>query len=141
MNEINILVITPVSHIKGVSSGLKNLGTVTFIDDPSEEEIISTIKDYEVIFTNPNKSKVYLGSNVLDAAIKLKILVTASTGTNHIDLNYCKKNNIRVLSLTEERKTINRISSTAEHAFALTMASLRNIVKSDSHVKKGDWDL
>ena len=44
----------------------------------------------------------YLNSKVLSNANKLKIICTASTGTNHIDLEYCKKNKIRVISLRKE---------------------------------------
>ena len=37
--------------------------------------------------------KIYLGKEILSLSKNLKIICTASTGTNHIDLNYCKLNN------------------------------------------------
>ena len=55
-----ILVITPVRHIKGVSEALEATGEVTYLDDPSVEEVISVIGDYDAIFTNPNKSKIFI---------------------------------------------------------------------------------
>jgi phosphoglycerate dehydrogenase-like enzyme len=135
-----ILVITPVRHIKGVSEALEATGEVTYLDDPSVEEVISVIGDYDAIFTNPNKSKVYIGQDILDAAKELKVICTASTGTNHIDKPYAAKLNLPILALTEEREVINRISSTAELAFALTMASLRHVVKSHKAVLEGEWN-
>ena len=45
-----------------------------------------------------------------------------------------------MLSLKEERKVINKISSTAEHAFALTMCSIRQVINSHNDVMKGRWD-
>ena len=42
-------------------------------------------------FFNSNKSKVYIGQKVIDAADMLKVICTASTGTNHIDKSYAKE--------------------------------------------------
>ena len=40
----------------------------------------------------------------------------------------------------DSKKVINKISSTAEHALALTLSSLRNLSESHDSVKKGNWD-
>ena len=122
LSKPKILVITPVRHIKGVVPSLEDIGHTTYMDDPCLEEVLKIINDFDAIFTNPNKSKIFIGKELLDAAKNLKVICTASTGTNHIDKTYAFENDIKVLSLTEERKVISRISSTAEHAFTLTMA-------------------
>ena len=140
ITNCKILVITPVRHIKGLIRTLESIGDVTYLDDPSPEEVISVISGYDAIFTNPNKSKVFIGEKVLIAAKKLKVICTASTGTNHIDKKYVKKIGLPILCLTEERDVINRISSTAELAFSLTLASLRHVVKSHKAVLTGEWD-
>ena len=137
---MNILVITEVKHIGGVSDILEKCGNVKYLDDPNPSEILECIESYHVIFTNPNKTKIYLGEKIIDAAKKLKLIVTASTGTIHIDLNYTRKKKIEVICLKEERKIINSITSTAEHAFALTLATVRNIVLSNNSVLNGFWD-
>jgi phosphoglycerate dehydrogenase-like enzyme len=139
-NQSKILVITPVRHIAGVREILDSIGRVTYIDDPSQEEVVAVIGSYDAIYTNPNKSKVFVGRELIDAAKKLKVICTASTGTNHIDKTYAEKKGLRLLALTEEREVINRISSTAEHAFALTMAGLRHVVRSHNAVLTGEWD-
>jgi len=135
-----ILVITPVKHISGVSQTLKSIGEVTFLDDPSAEQVEDVIHKYDAIFTNPNKSKVFIGKEILDKATKLKVICTASTGTNHIDKNYALELSIPVISITEEREVINKISSTAELAFSLTLAGLRHIVNGHVSVLEGGWD-
>lgn len=140
MSEYKILVITPVRHIIGVPEILESTGEVTYMEDPSKEEVISVIGGYDAIFTNPNKSKVFIGKDILDAANKLKVICTASTGTNHIDKLYAEELCLPILSLTEERDVINRISSTAELAFSLTLASLRHVVKSHKAVLEGEWN-
>ncbi len=138
--KFKILVITPVRHISGVSDLLESSGEVSYFDDPTKDEVASVIGDYDAIFTNPNKSKVFIGKDLLDIAINLKVICTASTGTNHIDKDYAKLLSLPILSLTEEREVINKISSTAELAFALTMGSLRNIVSGNLSVLAGSWD-
>jgi phosphoglycerate dehydrogenase-like enzyme len=135
-----ILVITPVRHIAGVNDILEATGQVTYLDDPTQEQVIATIGKYDALYTNPNKSKVFVGQEVIDAASNLKVICTASTGTNHIDKPYAAEKNLPILSLTEEREVINRISSTAELAFALTSASLRHVVRSHNAVLTGEWD-
>ena len=135
-----ILVITPIRHIIGVSETLESFGQVTYFDDPSMTEVVEVIGEYEAIYTNPNKSKVFIGPQLIDAAKKLRIICTASTGTNHIDQGYASKKGITILSLTEEREVINQISSTAELAFALTMSGLRHVIRSHNNAILGEWD-
>lgn len=139
-NSKSILSITPIEHIKKVKYQLTKAGKLKILPNPSSKKVEKEIHKYSAIFTNPNKSKVFLGKKILDKAKKLKVIATASTGTNHIDLNYAKKKKIKIISLKEERKLINKISSTAEHALALTLASIRNIAISNKSVLLGEWD-
>ncbi len=137
---MKILSITPISHINGLVEKLKSIGDLRTIPDPSINELLSVVKDYDIVFTNPNKSKIFLDENILKYASNLKIICTASTGTNHIDIDYAISNNIKIISLTEELDVLKTITSTAEHAFALTLSSIRNIIASNNHVRSGNWD-
>ena len=147
MNQINkskknfkILVITPVKHVKGVFETLTKTGDVNYIEDCDSKNLKMIVSCYDAIFTNPNKSNIFIGQDVIDLAINLKVICTASTGTNHIDTEYAKKKNITILSLKEERQVINKITSTAEHALALTLATIRNINSSYESVLNNEWD-
>ena len=135
-----LLIITPVKHISNVFQDLNKYFNVKYLPDPYEDDVLNIIGQFDCIFTNPNKSKIFLGPKILASASNLKVICTASTGVNHIDIEYIKGKNIKLISLTEEREIINSISSTAEHAFALTLSSLRNIPNSFSDVKNGNWD-
>lgn len=135
-----ILVITPIRHIAGVSTILESCGQVTYLDHPTLAEVIQVLPGHHALFTNPNKSNVFIGGELMDAGCDLQVICTASTGTNHIDKLLAAQRNLPILSLTEERSFINRISSTAEHAFALMMAALRHIPDSFVSVKAGEWD-
>lgn len=137
---INILVITPIKHIDGLFEKLSGLGVITYLPDPNLNSVLENIKGVDVIFTNPNKSKVYIGSKVFEESNSLKVICTASTGTVHIDLELAKENSIKVISITKELDTIRKISSTAELAFTLMMSSLRNIIPAVDSVRNNDWD-
>ena len=140
ISSLKILVITPIMHIDGVAQTLESIGEVTYMDDPLQQDILKSIQDFDAIFTNPNKSKIFIGKEVIDAAKNLKVICTASTGTNHIDKLYAEKVGVKIIALTEEREILKSISSTAEMAFALTMSGLRNVVCSHESVMRGEWD-
>ena len=135
-----ILIITPVKHIKGLLNKLKKIGKIKMIENISNAQFINIKDEYNALFTNPNKSKIFLGEKNLKKLSKLKVICTASTGTNHIDLDYCKKKNIKVISITRDKKVINRISSTAELAFALALSSIRNLISAYLDVQSRNWD-
>ena len=142
MNNTNlkILVITPINHINKVSETLKSIGEVTCLENPELDDVLNIISDFDALYTNPNKSNVFIGKEIMEKGVSLKVICTASTGTNHIDKDFACSKKITIISLTEERALINKISSTAELAFALMISALRNVPESFDSVKKGEWN-
>ena len=140
MKKNKILVVTPTEHISGLNEKMKKKFDVCYLHNPTENEFLEKSKDINYIFTNPNMSKLYFSEKNLNHIVNLKCICTASTGTNHIDLVYLKKKNIKLISLRKKLKIISAISSTAELAFTLMMNSLRNIEIASKSVKLGKWD-
>ena len=70
----------------------------------------------------------------------IKIINTASTGLNHINLADCKKLGIKIYSLTKDKKLIKQLPSTSELAVGLMIDLVRNITKSFNSVKNKKWD-
>jgi D-3-phosphoglycerate dehydrogenase / 2-oxoglutarate reductase len=138
---MKILCITPVKHINGVCEILESYGEVVYIEEAnfSQARHALTNSDFDVIYVNPNELTFRLDAKLLNNT-SIKAISTASTGTNHIDLDYCEHENITVLSLTKEYNIITKISSTAEHAFALMMAILRNIPRAFEDAKQRNWN-
>lgn len=138
---MTIICITPIKHIKGVYENLSSLGDVIYEPyityDELKEKITEPGNAITTIFTNPNKQTFKLDEELLKYST-VSHIITASTGLNHIDMDYMK--NFYVHSLTTEYDIIERISSTAEHAFSLMMSLIRNIPKSFDDVKNGNWD-
>ena len=140
MIEPRILVVTPVSHLPGVVEALNKVGEVILAEEASESEFLSLVSTVDAVFTNPNKSSFLLGEAQLNLASGLKVISTASTGLSHIDLRFAESRGIKVLSLRSQVDFIEKISSTAEHALALTMAANRRVVAAHRSVIDGRWD-
>ena len=138
---MKILCITPIKHLSGVFEELSKHGDVEYQPDFTRSDLKSYLhkNDVDWIFTNPNKQNFILDESILKGS-DIKGINTASTGMNHIDLNFCEKNNIEVWSLKDDYELINDLPSTSELAFGLMMSLMRNIPKSFHSVKDGNWD-
>ena len=83
---------------------------------------------------------VHVNKELMDAAPKLKVIATATTGLDHIDTAYAAYKGIRVLSLKEEIAFLRTVTSTAELALGLMFAVLRKIPAAHQSVIAGNWD-
>lgn len=134
-----LLICTPIKNIKGLYEKLNKFFILTYKPIASENQL-KNLNQFDYIFTNPNMSKIKFDKFFLIKCEKLKAICTASTGTNHIDLQYMKDNKIRLIYLRNNKKVINKISSTAEHAFALMMSTVRYINTSAMSIRKKKWE-
>ena len=75
----------------------------------------------------------------LDRAVNLKAIFTASTGTDHIDLDYCAHKGIHVFSMKEDREFLDNVTATAELALALLLGVLRKLPWGFDAAKQGIW--
>lgn len=137
-HDLKILCLTPIKHIVGAWENLQKCGTVEYLPNAGFVDAHSMVISYrpDVLFVNPNQMTYRIDSRLMCG---VKIVCTASTGTNHIDVDYCQKNGIDIISLARDYKTIEKISSTAEHAFALTLSLIRMIPSAFDSVKSFQW--
>lgn len=138
---LKILCITPVKHLQGVYEELKKQGTVHYYPDITKNNLKKILKkkDYNCLFINPNKQGFRINSEILCGS-KIRIINTCSTGTNHLDLDYCKANKITVLSLKNDLKLIKQLPSTSELSFGLMISLIRKINESFDSVKNFNWN-
>ncbi|MCK4805666.1 MAG: hydroxyacid dehydrogenase [Candidatus Pacebacteria bacterium] len=107
------------------------------IDFSSEKltlENVKKFKDYEVI-------SIFISSQVSAEALKelenLKFITTRSTGFDHIDLDYCKNNNILVSNVPAYGS-----HTVAEYTFALLLCLIRKVYNSYHRVREtGNFSL
>ena len=139
MNKI--ICITPIRHIEGAFETLEQYGEVVYDPYINKVNLRRKMLNHEIniIFTNPNKQTFKIDESLLKDT-KVKTICTASTGTNHIAMDYCKINSIEVLSLTKDYDIIKTITSTAEMAFTLMLALIRNLPNAVKSASEYDWD-
>jgi D-3-phosphoglycerate dehydrogenase len=135
-----ILVLTDVSLLPEVTEVLNRIGSVECAWDSDASDILTSIQTADYIFTNPNKGTIFLGSEQLSGSRNLKAICSASTGLTHIDLSFCEANQIKVLSLRNEKNLLESLPSTAELALALTLIGLRRLIPAIDDAKHGNWD-
>lgn len=114
---------------------LSELGTVDYRVF-NQQKLVQIIKDYDVIFMGLYPE---LPKKVLQEAEKLKVITTATTNLDHIDLDYAQKRRIVVLSLKDEIEFLNTITGTAEMAVGLMVDLLRFSPWAFDDVKNYHW--
>jgi D-3-phosphoglycerate dehydrogenase len=115
---------------------LESIGSV-IEKDCTREELISMIPEVDILITRLRNK---IDNEVLSKANKLKIIVTATTGLNHIDLNMTNLYGVKVLSLKGEREFLDTLTATAELTWSLLLSLYRKIPDAVKHVKNGDWN-
>ena len=135
-----IAVITPFAHLH-LNSLVESKGEVFYLENGTKNEVKNLINSnlVDTIICNPNKQTYRIDKDLLDGT-KVNLINTCSTGLSHIDLDYCKENNIEIYSLTKDYELINDLPSTSELAFGLMLNILRNISNSQEHVLNYGWD-
>lgn len=116
---------------------LEDYYDVVVKDIQNEQELLTQIQDVEVLFV---RLKFMISKNIIDAATHLKYILTATTGLDHIDVDYFENKGGRIISLKGQNKFLETIPSTAEHTWALMLALVRNLPQAFSSVKEGYWE-
>ena len=93
---------------------------------------ISNKRKYFTVEVITIKSLSQVNKKTLANFPKLKLIVTRTVGTDHIDLDYCKQKGIAVYRIVDYGSF-----NIAEHVFALLLSGARNIVSSQREIKKG----
>lgn len=81
-----------------------------------------------------------LDRELLDRSERLSVIVSSTTGLDHIDLDYASQRGVTVLSLRGEHEFLSSVTSTAEHTWALLLALVRRLPFAFDHVTAGGWD-
>ncbi len=134
--KLSILNAEPKNYSRKARSILKSIGDLVE-KEVSQKELEDIIKDFDVLIV---RLKLRVNEDVLSKAKRLKYIVTATTGLDHIDVDLADKLNIKVLSLRGETEFLRTIPPTAEHTWALMLSLLRKIPWAFHDVKMGSWD-
>ena len=139
---MKIAVITPIKHLEGVYELLQTKGEVFMLEDGDRNEVRELLikENIDTILCNPNQQTYKIDYSLLYNT-NVSLINTCSTGMNHIDVDYCNKEGIKIYSLTKDYDLINDLPSTSELAFGLLLDLMRNITMSNNVTKRDKtWD-
>lgn len=80
------------------------------------------------------RSHTVVDAYLLDRAPRLKVVGTATSGLNHIDLPLCEQRGIRVFNAAEANT-----QSTSEHTLLLILSLLRKLNEAQKSIRSGTW--
>jgi D-3-phosphoglycerate dehydrogenase len=139
---MKIAVITPIKHLDGVYELLQTKGEVFMLEEGDRNEVRELLikENIDTILCNPNQQTYKIDYSLLYNT-NVSLINTCSTGMNHIDVDYCNKEGIKIYSLTKDYDLINDLPSTSELAFGLLLDLMRNITMSNNVTKRDkSWD-
>jgi len=110
----------------------RTLPDAVFTEDKLTFENVSSYSDAEIISSFISSE---INRDIIDKLPNLKLIVTRSTGFDHIDVDYCKSKNIVVSNVPEYGS-----STVAEHTFALLLNLTRKIPQAIEQIQKLNFD-
>lgn len=103
----------------------------------SQQQYDENLPQYDAVLTS---LAVQTRQSALSRAQELRVIATATTGLDHIDIEYAAANEIKVLSLKGDVNFLRRVTATAELAWGLLLATVRKIPSAVESAKRGEWD-
>lgn len=83
---------------------------------------------------------INIDESLLGQVTNIKYIVSPATGTNHLDLDYLKLRNIKLIYLGDLSDEISSVFSTAELSWSLLLTVVRNIIPAHRSVVSGSFD-
>lgn len=96
-----------------------------------DEEYVLNCESVEIISTFINSG---CSEEILKKYPNLKLIATRSTGYDHIDLDYCRTNGVKIANVPNYGE-----DTVAEHAVALLLALAKRLPESIDRVKSGHF--
>lgn len=108
------------------------------VDGPfTRSQLLNEIVDADVVIV---RLSYKVDGDFFRFGKKLKAIVTATTGLNHVDMVAAKKAGVEVLCLRGEFDFLSQVTATAEHTWALLLALFRNVPRAVASTQSGQWD-
>jgi D-3-phosphoglycerate dehydrogenase len=137
IGKMKILITESENFSSNAIEALRGQFEVSTTNIKSKEELLSKVGDFEAIFV---RLGLIIDNEIIQKAKKLRYILTATTGLDHIDVAYFESIGGKVISLKDEVEFLGTIPSTAEHTWALLLALMKKIPCSFHHVKNGEWN-
>lgn len=98
--------------------------------ETTPEQVVERVRDATIVISN----KLSLGAAELSHATKLKLIAIAATGSDCVDLNYCRQRGVAVCNVHGYAA-----NSVPEHVLMMILALRRNLLAYRADVRLGLW--
>ena len=106
--------------------------------DPDVDAVSRALKDSAAYLDA--SMKVRITGAMIESAPALRVIVTATTGADHIDTAALDVLGIPLLTLRGQTAVLNELTPAAEHSWLLLMACARRLTAASAHVRDGGWN-
>lgn len=135
------------SYLKTIISGinalsleneniLSKISSIEYQDISTDLELNKALQNCDVFWFRLNHK---LTKKVLENA-KCKYILCAATGLDHIDVEFCEKKGIKIISLKGEKEFLKEVRATAEHTLGLLLTLIRKSKRAYQHTESGEWN-
>lgn len=120
-------------HIDEIEKEIVPLAEKVVISPKRLEDAVDEVKDFDIVSTFINST---VDRRVLDKFSGLKLIVTRSTGYDHIDVDYANKLGITVCNIPFYGE-----NTVAEHTFSLILSLSRNVHRAYVRTQRKNFSL
>jgi D-3-phosphoglycerate dehydrogenase len=106
---------------------------------PPEDEVLAKALRDAAVFLDASM-RVRITAAMVDDAPDLRLVVTATTGADHIDAAALARRHIPLLTLKGQTEVLNGLTPAAEHSWLLLLACARGLPAARAHVVDAGWD-
>jgi phosphoglycerate dehydrogenase-like enzyme len=134
----DLLCTAPLHFLPDIRKQLEKKYNVIYAFRVTREDVTDLLGSINAWIVDPG-ANYRVDKELLTNAKELEIIVTPSTGRDHIDLDYCEENQIAFDGLRGKEDIIKNIHASAEFSFALLLAMVRHLVPAVSAAEQGYW--
>ncbi|MET7638678.1 NAD-dependent formate dehydrogenase [Streptomyces sp. NPDC005438] len=124
-----------VGNALGLRPFLENAGHTLVSTSDTGEELDRELADADVLITTPFWP-LYLDEQRVKHARRLRLVITAGIGSDHIDEDVARRHGISVAEVTGSN-----VVSVAEHNVMAILALVRGFLPAHAQVAEGRWDV
>ncbi len=115
---------------------LGKISSFEYQEISTDLELKNALQDCDIFWFRLNHKL----TNAILNKVRCKYILCAATGLDHIDLEACTLNNIRVISLKGEFEFLKEVRATAEHTLSLLLTLIRKSKNVFQHTEGGAWN-
>lgn len=116
--------------VEDMIARIESWAEVIYRPEISRDELLNEIEKYDVLVV---RSRTTVDKGLIDRARKLRLIITATHGYDHIDIEYLRNKGIGFRNLSEQTNAV------AEFVMALLLCMARKITLADRFSKNGLW--